>query len=363
MAAGLVAALALAGCDNGQPKSDSRQTAKTSAPTHITFVTDWKAQAEHGGFYEALAEGLYKKRGLDVTIMQGGPAVNVPQLLAGGAADFGIGSNGFIPLNMVREGVKVKAVMAVFQKDPQVLITHPRNDVKSISDMKGKPIMIADASTTAFWPWLKAKYGFSDSQIRKYTFNLAPFLVDPTAIQEGYLSSEPYTVEQQAHFKPQVFLLADNGYPGYANMVLVPQKWIDENPKAVQAFVDATAEGWTDYLYGDPTAANTMIKNDNPEMTDDLIAQAIQKMRSYGIALSGDATTHGIGVMTDARWKTFFDTMSSEGLYDKSLNYTKSYDLRFVRAMPKPRMHYEIIICSGDLSKPTTKCGPQKLQH
>jgi NitT/TauT family transport system substrate-binding protein len=301
-----------------------------AAATHITFVTDWKAQAEHGGFYEAQALGLYAKRGLDVKIVEGGPSVNVPQLLAGGAADFGIGSNGFIPLNMLKAGAPIKAVMAIFQKDPQVLITHPRTDVRSLADMKGKPIMIADASTVAFWPWLKAKYGFADTQIRKYTFNLAPFLVDPKAIQEGYLTSEPYTVEQEGHFKPQVFLLADNGYPGYANMVVVPQKWIDRNPVAVQAFVDATREGWKNYLFGNPAPANTLIKKDNPDMTDGLIAQAIAKMKSYGIVVSGDATTNGIGAMTDARWKTFFDTMSSEGLYDKKLPYRNAYDLRFV---------------------------------
>ncbi len=276
----------------------------SAAPTHITFVTDWKAQAEHGGFYEAVALGLYAKAGLDVKILEGGPSVNVPQLLAGGAADFGMGSNGFIPLNMVREGVPVRAVMAVFQKDPQVLITHPRPDVKSLADMKGKPIMIADASTVAFWPWLKAKYGYSDSQIRKYTFNLAPFLIDPKAIQEGYLTSEPYTIEKESGFKPQVFLLADNGYPGYANMVLVPQKWIDTNPKTVQAFVNATVEGWVAYLDRDPRPGNTLIKRDNPEMTDELIAQAIQKMKAYGLA-------DNLGTMTDARWKLFFDTMSS----------------------------------------------------
>ncbi len=306
-----------------------------AAGTRITFVTDWKAQAEHGGFYEAMAEGLYKKAGLNVRIMEGGPSVNVPQLLAGGAADFGIGSNGFIPLNMVREGVKVRAVMAIFQKDPQVLITHPRPDVKKLADMKGKPIMIADASTVAFWPWLKAKYGFSDTQIRKYTFNLAPFLVDKNAIQEGYLTSEPYTIEQQAHFKPQVFLLADNGYPGYANMVLVPQKWIDKNPQAVQAFVTATRNGWLDYLLRDPKPANALIRKDNPEMTDDIIAQSIAKQKSYGLVLSGDANAFGLGTMRDSRWKTFFDTMSSEGLYPKTLDYKKAYDLRFIRNVPQ----------------------------
>src|SRR5215813_11104249 len=250
----------LVSCKNdGKLPEAKAETAANAPPTHIVFVTDWKAQAEHGGFYEALAEGLYTKSGLQVSIMQGGPGVNVPQLIAGGAADFGMGSNGFIPLNMLKERAKVRAVMAVFQKDPQILMTHPRDDVKSLADMKGKPIMVSDAATTAFWPWLRAKYGFSDSQIRRYTFNLAPFLVDPKAIQEGYVSSEPYTAEQEGHFKPQVFLLADNGYPGYANMVLVPQKWIDGNPKAVQAFVDATREGWLNYLAVDPQPANAFI--------------------------------------------------------------------------------------------------------
>ncbi len=228
--------------------------------TKIRFVTDWKAQAEHGGFYEAVAEGLYKKAGLDVQIVEGGPTVNVPQMLAGGAADLGIGSDSFIVLNGVRANAGLKAVMAIFQKNPQVLITHPRPDVKKLADMKGMPIMISDAATVAWWPWLRAKYGFSDTQIRKYTFNLAPFLVDPKAIQEGYLSSEPYTIETQAHFKPQVFLLADNGYPGYSNLVLVPQSWIDTNPKAVQAFVIATQLGWLHYLNGNPGPGNAQIK-------------------------------------------------------------------------------------------------------
>ncbi len=215
-----------------------------------------------------------------------------------------------------------------------MLICHQRPDVHSLADLKGKPIMISDASTVAFWPWLKAKYGFSDSQIRKYTFNLAPFLVDAKAIQEGYLTSEPYTIETEGHMKPQVFLLADNGYPGYANMVLVPQKWIEGNPRAVRAFVDATAKGWYDYLYGDAQPANALIRRDNPDMTDAIIAQAIAKMKSYGLVLSGDAIQRGLGTMTDARWKTFFDTMATVGLYPKTLDYRRAYDLRFVQGVP-----------------------------
>src|ERR1700761_6016457 len=300
-------------------------------PVHITFVTDWKAQAEHGGFYEALAEGLYAKSGLDVTIREGGPDVNVPQLLAGGAADFGIGSNAFVVMNLAQQKVPLRAVMAVFQKDPQVLISHPRHDMNSLAEMKGKPVLISAATMTSFWPWLRAKYGFQDSQIRKYTNNLAPFLVDPNAIQEGYLTSEPYTIQQQGHFTPKVFLLSDYGYPGYANMVLVTQKWLDTNPKAVQAFFNGTKEGWMDYMNRDPAPGNRLIKRDNPDMTDAIIAQSIAKMKQYQLVSGGDAPAYGVGAMTDKRWKEFYDTMASQGLYPKGMDVTKAYDLRFER--------------------------------
>jgi NitT/TauT family transport system substrate-binding protein len=303
---------------------------KTPAPlTKVTFVTDWKAQAEHGGFYQAVADGLYAQRGLDVKIIQGGPSVNVPQLLAGGAADFGMGSNSFIPLNMVRSGVPITAVMAIFQKDPQVLITHPRRDMNSIADMRGKPVLISAATMTAFWPWLRAKFGFSDKQIRKYTHNLAPFIRDPNAIQEGYLTSEPYTIEKQAGFKPKVFLLADFGYPGYANMVLVPQKRIDADRKTVQGFVDATRLGWQRYL-ANPAKGNALIKRDNPDMTDDILAQAIKQMRDRGMVEGGDAATLGIGAMTEARLKDFFDQMAANKVFDAKLDYRHAFNLSFV---------------------------------
>jgi ABC-type nitrate/sulfonate/bicarbonate transport system substrate-binding protein len=228
--------------------------------TRIVFVTDWKAQAEHGGFYEALALGLYKQRGLDVRIREGGPSVDVPQLLAGGAADFGIGSNSFVPLDMVRERVPVRAVMALFQRDPAILMTHPRRDVRR---------------------------------------------------------------------------LADNGYSSYANLVLVPQRWIDKKPAAVQAFYDATRDGWYHYLRGDPRPANALIKRANPDMSDAVIAQAVAKMKAYGLIESGDAKPFGIGAMTDLRWKKFFATMSAEGLYPKNLDYRKAYDLSFMRNAPQ----------------------------
>jgi len=302
-----------------------------AAATTIRFVTDWKAQAEHGGFYQAVADGLYAKRGLEVKIIQSGPDVNVPQLLAGGAADFGMGSNSFICMNLAKTGIPIRAVMAIFQKDPEVLMSHPRRDINSLADMKGKPVLISAATMNAFWPWLRSKFGFSDKQIRRYTYNLAPSILDPNAIQEGYLTSEPFTVQQQAHWEPKVFLLSDYGYPGYANMVLVPQKWIDTNRRAVQLFVDATRDGWLHYL-NNPAKGNALIKRDNPDITDAILAQAWDKMKRHDMLLSGDGKAFGLGSMTDGQWKLFYDTMASEGLYPKGLDYKKAYDLSFVRA-------------------------------
>jgi NitT/TauT family transport system substrate-binding protein len=296
--------------------------------TTIRFATDWKAQAEHGGFYQALASGEYRKRGLDVQIVQGGPGVNVPQLLAAGSVDLGMGSNSFIVMNLAREGAPVKAVAAFMQKDPQVLIAHPDAGVKTIADLKGHPILLSDASVSAFWVWLKSKYGFTDDQVRKYTFNPAPFLADKRAAQQGYLTSEPYTIEKEAHLKPLVFLLADNGYPGYATMVLARNELIVRNPAAVKAFVEASAQGWHDYLYGDPAAADALIRKDNPEMTQDVIDQSRAKMKAAKIVEGGEGLP--IGTMTDARWQTFFDMAAGQGVYPKSMDWKAAYTLQFV---------------------------------
>jgi NitT/TauT family transport system substrate-binding protein len=308
-----------------------KDEAPTPGRTAIRFATDWRAEAEHGGFYEALANGKYARRGLDVTIVQGGPGVNVPQLLAAGSVDLGVGSNSFIVMNLAQEKVPLKAVAAIFQKDPQVLIAHPGAGVESLADLKGRPILLADASVTAFWVWLKAKYGFTDDQVRKYTFNSAPFLADKRVAQQGYVTSEPYTIEKEAGIKPKVFLLADAGYPGYATMILAPDSLIAKNPAAVKAFVEATAQGWKDYLYGDPKPADALIRKDNPEITQDVLDQARAKLKSYAIVDGGDAKVGGIGAMTDARWKTFFDMAADQGVYPRSLDYKRAYTLQFVQ--------------------------------
>lgn len=300
----------------------TRETPETGL-RRLRFATDWRAQAEHGGFYQAVATGLYRARGLDVAILQGGPGSNVPQLLAAGAVELGLGSQAFMPLNLVQAGAPVRAVQASFQKDPQVLITHPREDVAAIADMRGKPIMISDAAITAWWPWAKARFGFTDDQVRKYTYSLAPFLADPKAIQQGYVTSEPYTIAEQG-VTPEVYLLADEGFPGYAALTLAPQSLIDSEPETVRAFVEATAEGWRSYLAGDPAPADGLILKDNPDMRADILAQAREKLLQY--AILGDE----IGAMSEARWAEFFEAMSAVGLYPADLDWRRAFTLDFL---------------------------------
>jgi NitT/TauT family transport system substrate-binding protein len=296
----------------------------------ITFGLDWTAEAEYGGYYQAVATGIYARHGLDVTIQQGGPQVNHTQLLLAGRLDFNISSNAFLALNFVKENIPFRAVAGMFQKDPVVLIAHPGQGNDSFPALKGKPIMISADSRVGWWTFLKAKFGYTDSQIRPYTFNLAPFLADRTAVQQGYLGSEPFSIKQQGHFEPVVLLMADAGFKGYASMIATSDKKIETEPDLVKRFIDASVEGWYSYLYGDPAPGNALIKQANPEMNDALIAYGIGSMKAYGILDSGDALTLGIGTMSQQRWADFYQTVSEQGVYPKGLDVTKAYTLRFV---------------------------------
>jgi NitT/TauT family transport system substrate-binding protein len=303
--------------------------ARTASAESVTFGTDWKAEAEHGGYYQAIAAGIYKRYGLEVTLRPGGPQVNHAQLLAAGVLDFNIASNSFVSLNFVRENIPMVAVAAIFQKDPSVLIAHPGEGEDSLAALKGKPIMIGSDTRVTSWQFLKQKFGYTDDQIRPYTFSVAPFLADPKAIQQGYLTSEPFTIEKEG-VQPVVLLLADAGYSGYGGLIETSAKLATEKPDLVQRFVDASIEGWYSYLHGDPAPGNALIKQDNPEMTDALLAYGIGKMKEYGVVDGGDAKASGIGAMTEARWRDFFDTMVKAGLYPADTEFEKAFTLRFV---------------------------------
>jgi NitT/TauT family transport system substrate-binding protein len=295
----------------------------------ISFGTDWKAEAEYGGYYQAKANGIYEKYGLDVEIRQGGPQVNHSQLLAAGILDFSISSNTSVALNFVNNNIPMVTIAAFFQKDPSVLMSHGGAGNDTFAQMKGKPIMISNDTRQGWWLFLKSKYGFSDSQIRPYNFQMAPFLADENAIQQGYVTSEPYTLAKAGAIVV-VNLIANAGWPSYGNLVTTSAQRIKENPDLVQRFVNASIEGWYSYLYGDPSLGNALIKKDNPEMTDDLIDNGITKMKEFGIVDSGDALKNGIGAMTAERIEALYSILAAADIYPKDLDWKKGFDFSFV---------------------------------
>ncbi len=300
----------------------------SQAQEKFTYMTNWYAQAEHGGFYQAVATGIYKKHGLDVTIKMGGPQVNIVQLMAAGQADCVMGSSDLQMVQVREGGVPVTTVAAIFQKDPQVLIVH--DGVKSFEDLKGKTILVASSAQRGYWPWLKAKFGFTDAQTRPYTFNIQPFVADKNVAQQGYLTSEPYAI-QKAGVKATALMFSDYGYPAYATTITCMDKTVKDNSKAVAAFVKASAEGWKSYL-ADPAPANALIKKDNPNMTDDQLAYSVGKLKEMGMVTGGDAAKLGIGVITDARAKASFDFLVSAKLIDPAkVEMGKAYNFDFIR--------------------------------
>lgn len=301
-----------------------------SALDKVTFATNWRAQAEHGGFYQALVDGTYARYGLDVTILQGGPQLNARLLLAAGRVDFAMGANLIQTFSVIAQNVPIVAVASMFQKDPAVLMSHPAEGLDRFEDLPKATAFVGNDMLVSVFQWLKHAHGFKEEKIKPYTFNSAPFIADKQSIQQGYLTSEPYEIERQGGFAPNVFLLADYGYDSYSTTIETRKDTIAKSPDLVQRFVDASIIGWYRYIYGDSAAANAAIRRDNPEMSDGQIAFSLGKLRERGIVDSGDSLTLGVGAMTDARMRSFFDKMSRAGVFPTDLDYRQGYTLRFV---------------------------------
>lgn len=298
-------------------------------PTKFTFITNWYAQAEHGGYYQALAEGFYKEAGLDMTIRMGGPQVNNLQLLAAGKAQCAIVDDIGVMMAQKR-GIPVKMVATSFQFDPTVVITH--SDIDKLEDLKGHTVLIASSSQSSWWPWAKKKYGFTDAMSRPYTFNIQPFMLDKTVAQQGYMTSEPYAMQEAgADFKS--FLIGKEGYPPYGNSIACRTEVIEQHPEEIKAFIHASMKGWKSYL-ASPAKGNELIIKDNPNMTEDRIAYAVNLLNSSGIATGGDAQTKGIGYISDSRMEKTWDMAVENNLFSASeVTLSDVYTTEFVDAV------------------------------
>jgi NitT/TauT family transport system substrate-binding protein len=296
----------------------------------VRFGTNWVAEPEHGGFYQALADGTYRQYGLDVAIVPGGPQVNNRILLPVGKLDFFMSANLLQAFDAVAQKVPTISVAAMFQKDPQVLIAHPDAGVENFEDLKKLTLFVSKEGIATYFQWMKSEFGFSEAKVKPYTFNPQPFLADKNSAMQGYVTSEPYAIEKQAGFKPKIFLLADYGFDTYSTLIETRRDLVENKPDLVRRFVEASIIGWYHFLYGDNAPARALIRKDNPEMADELIVYSVDKLKRYGIVDSGDALKLGVGAMTDARVQSFFDKMARAGVVDRAIDFRKSYTLQFV---------------------------------
>ncbi len=296
----------------------------------VSFATNWLAEAEHGGFYQALVDGTYERYGLEVKIIQGGPQVNNQLLLAAGRVDFYLGANMIQALHAVEQGIPTLVVASLFQKDPIILMSHPGVGLDRFEDLPKATAFIGKDNLVSVYQWLKNAYGFREEKVKPYNFNPAPFIADKNSIQQGYVTSEPYEIERQGGFSPNIFLLADYGYDSYSTTIETRADLVAQKPDLVQRFVDASIIGWYNYIYGDNAKANARIKQDNPEMTDGQLAFSVAKLKEYGIVDSGDSRALGIGAMTEERMKSFFDKMIAARVIAPTIDYKKAYSLAFV---------------------------------
>ncbi len=297
----------------------------------FSYQTNWRAQAEHGGFYLAKSAGLFKKYGIDIDLRPGGPQQNPSQLLLGGAVDC-VMSNSFEAINYVKENIPFLCIASYFQKDPQVIISHPGVGHDSFEALKGKPILVGAGGRTSYWPYLKARFGYTEEQARPYTFNMAPFIADKQISQQGFVTSEPFAIEKESGIKPVVHLIADSGFDNYNTTANISRKLVDTKKDVIQCFMNASLEGWAEYLKGGEgtKAANELIRKDNPDMSDDKLEFALKTMNARGIVKSGDALKLGIGAMTDARWANFYEQMTKAGVFTPGIDVKKAYSLEFI---------------------------------
>jgi NitT/TauT family transport system substrate-binding protein len=260
----------------------------------------------------------------------GGPNANNRMLLISGKLDFFMAANTLMSFDAVANNVPVVTVAAIFQKDPQVFLTHPESKITKLEQLKPLTLFVSKEGITSYFQWLKSEYGFSEAKVKPYTFNPQAFIATPQSAMQGYVTSEPFAVEKAAKFKPGIILLADYGFNAYSTLIETRRDLTDKKPDLVQRFVDASIIGWYNYIYGDNAPGNALIKKLNPEMTDELLAFSVGKMKEYGIVDSGDTLRDGIGAMSDERATSFFDKMVRAHVVGPSVDFRKAYTLRFI---------------------------------
>ncbi|WP_025683995.1 ABC transporter substrate-binding protein [Paenibacillus maysiensis] len=318
----------LAACGNQQTAQNaaaetSGSTGKSGGLTAVTQVTNWFAQAEHGGLYAAKEQGYYKEAGLDMTIQGGGPQVSPTQIVASGKAQFGLTTAD--QLLVAREqGIPLVAIATIFQKSPQGLMVHANQNISSLADLNNRTVYVGAGSV--FWDYVKSKYQLDNVKEMAYTGSLAPFIPDETAAIQGYVTSEPYEMKKQ-NVDVKFLLLADAGYNPYSNVLFTTEQYIQDHPDLVRAYVEASMKGWN-YYKTNYDSVNDVILKENPDFTKEKLNYAAEALIPF--VYEGDAAEHGVGYMKEERWAELGQQLMKIGALKKEPDVSKAFTDKFL---------------------------------
>lgn len=326
--AGLAALGGLSACGRSEAPTDEQGRVR------LRFASGGATGAELGGFYQALANGAYEKRGLTVEILAGAAGADAPALLAASAVELAFARDSFAPLRLIGSGAPVKAVAAFFQKDPAVLIARPERGEEGFPPVEGRAVFMSDRDRAGVWSWLNGRDGFTADQARVQPPQalLDAFAGERESLLLGRLTDGDLDrVRRRIDAVPRRRLPADDGYPGYGALVVAPNAFARDNAQALRAFIAASVEGWRDYVHGEGARGDALIRRAAPDTAQAALDAAREALKANAVVDGGDAALYGLGAMTPDRWQAFAE-QTAAAFIDGAPDWREAFTTQYLPA-------------------------------
>ena len=311
---GLASAL-LAGCGGDQPAGmtpgaiDAAQGgAATPALEKVRLQLNWVAEPEFGGFYAAQDKALYQQEGLEVELVQGGPGVPAPQLVASGKVEFAIVAGPQI-LQLRETGGDLVALYAAYQGNPMGVMVHESSPHQSLEELWRSNSTVSIEEGLTDFKWLSKSFPGGTLKVVPYTANLGQFAADATLAQQCFITSEPVTLELQG-VKTRVFLIGETGFDPYNQVLVTTRAYYESHKDQCARLVKAVAAGWRAYL-DDPKPFNGTMSRLNPGMSLEAMNLAADKQRR--IVETDETKRVGLGGMRRERWQLTIEQLAELG--------------------------------------------------
>ena len=324
----IIALFIISGCGSTTAKGTNKDGDAVENNKEITSISvqlGWFPEAEYGGEYAADSQGFFEEEGLEVEIISGGPQVSGLQIVASG--DIEIGLTKADQLLLAREeGLPVVAIAGVLQNSPQALIYHADQDIQALDDLTDQTVFFVPGVPA--YEYAKYKHNLSlNEQINDGS--LVRFINDEKSLLHGYAVSEPANLEEQG-IEADYLLLSETGYNPYDIVVFTTEKFIEEHPDVVRAYLRALKNGW-EYYRENYDVVNEVIHEVNPELIVDVLNRQAQDYEEF--IFGGDAVEEGFGIMKLERWEKTKEHLIELGELNEETNVLDAFTTEFLEGV------------------------------